>query len=138
MGNQRLDAGAGIGGTQKRPSPIAPQPMPQVGNTSLQVNDKAVAMHERATGRIEHRPAARSQYAPGWPNQFADELRFAAAKARLAFQFENRGDRYTATLLEHGVGIDERPPEQERQPLADRRLARTHHADQNEIAHGDD
>src|SRR3546814_10456539 len=61
-----------------------------------------------------------------------DDL-FARAEIRLAGAFENGGDAGAGMRLDLAVGVVERQPEAFSQPPADRRLARAHRADEDEI-----
>src|SRR3546814_7212044 len=61
-----------------------------------------------------------------------DDL-FARAEIRLAGAFENGGDAGAGLCLDLAVGVVERQPEAFSQPPADRRLARAHRADEDEV-----
>ena len=82
-----------------------------------------VGAHERAAAGGQHLRTALQE--PG------DHARLAGAEIRLAVGGEDFGDGHAGGLFDLGVGIDEGNAETGREPAADRRLARAHHADQH-------
>ena len=58
----------------------------------------------------------------------------AIAKARFAFDLEDRRDRHAEARLELVIGIDEALRQPSRELTPERGLARAHHADEKQIA----
>ena len=68
--------------------------------------------------------------------QFGQHRVFAVAEAGFADAFEDRGDAGAGARLDLAVGVDEGQPEALGQASADRRLARAHRADEDEVRGG--
>ena len=77
--------------------------------------------------------ATRSDHGPVAPlEQLADHVLLEHAERRFAVLGEDPRDRLSRGTLELGVGIEERPLEIAREQGADRRLAGSHEADEDE------
>src|SRR5690606_22594344 len=83
---------------------------------------------------IEHRAAAGGDDHIALRGELGEQLRLAAAKAGLALEIEDGLDRHPAAALEFAVDVDELASQQSRQPPADRGLAGTGHADEEDGA----
>ena len=64
----------------------------------------------------------------------ATAWRSSVAEGGFAVLGEELGERHAGRRDDEVVGVDERPPEPLRAPAADRRLAHTHQADEDEVA----
>jgi hypothetical protein len=78
--------------------------------------------------------ASRRQHDVRPLRQLVDQRLLAVAKRLLALDLEDRRDRHAGATLELDVGVDELEREPPRDLPAERRLARTHHADEEEVA----
>jgi len=133
--DQRFDPCARISRLKQGTRAVTPQPLPQIVHTGLQVNDKPQAMQQSATVGIDYRATAGCEHATGGLCELRDEVRLAAAKTLLTLELENGGYRHAAALLKHRVGIDKWAAERCRKSPTHGGLSRTHHADQNDVAH---
>ena len=76
----------------------------------------------------DHRPVAVPQQ-----QLLHEDLRLERAKAVLPVLREELGDRRAELLLDHLVEVEERPVEPPRHLAADRRLAGSHEADEDDV-----
>ena len=76
----------------------------------------------------DHRPVAVPQQ-----QLLHEDLRLECAEAVLAVLCEELGDRRAELLLDHLVEVEERPVEAPRHLAADRRLAGSHEADEDDV-----
>jgi hypothetical protein len=84
-------------------------------------------IHEGTAASRQHQRRPRRQ-------DTADDAALAVAEFGFAALGENFGDGHAGGRLDLGIGVDERQPEPRRQTLADRALARAHHADEHDGA----
>ena len=87
----------------------------------------------RAAVGIEHGAAAGGQHDAALRGEVADDVRFAPAEARLAFDFEDPRDRGAGAGFDLMVGIDEALAQLARKQPADGGLARPHQADEDDV-----
>ena len=78
---------------------------------------------------VEHGAAAGGQHDAVLAAQVADHLRFAAAKARLALDFEDPRDRGAGAGLDLMVGVDEAHAQFAGKDAADGGFSRPHQPD---------
>jgi len=105
--------------------------LPRRLDIHLDVHDERVEPFDEP-GSV-HRPAAERDHArlPGAAG-VCDGLRFELAERGLPARREEVRDR-AMRALELGVDVPERPPEPLRDRLPERRLARAHEADEDEV-----
>src|SRR5947207_5509074 len=103
--------------------PAATRALVQRFGRRMQIDDRAVLLHQLAVRGANDDAAARSEDDVGARGELRECGLLAVAEARFAFDFEYRRDGDAQFALELGVGIDERFAEAPRQLAAERRLA---------------
>ncbi len=123
-----------IGALEQRTIAAALDPAVQHLERGAQPDRDALGADRRAGVGVHEGAAAGRQHLRAALQQPRDHARLAGAEIGLAVGGEDFRDGHAGGLFDLGVGIDERNAEPGRQPAADRRLARAHHADQHDRA----
>src|SRR5215471_4389517 len=82
--------------------------MPQDRGKRVQIDDESPALEVLAVSGIEHRPASGGEDDVIEGGELLDRLRLALAKAVLALDLEDHGDRDAGPFLDIAVGVVER------------------------------
>ena len=105
------------------------------GYRRLQPDDGAGRAQPAAVLGVDHgAAAARDDEGFRRRAHVRDGLALELAEGGFAVLGEELGERHAGQRDDEVVGVDERPPEPLRAPAADRRLAHTHQADEDEMA----
>src|SRR5215467_9631615 len=102
----------------------------------MQVDDESPALEVLAVSGIEHRPASGGEDDVIEGGELLDGLRLALAKAVLALDLEDHGDRDAGPFLDIAVGVVERLSQALGELPSDGGLARAHHAHEENPALG--
>src|SRR6185437_2474433 len=119
---------------QHRPVPAVAKPLPQRLGLGVKIQDRAVFAQARAARRAHDRAAAGREHDARKARQLVDHRLLAIAKARLAFDLENRRNGDAEPRLELVVGVDETLVETTRELPPERGLARAHESHEKKIA----
>ena len=103
-------------------------------NISLQPDRHAVGAAALARLLVHVGPAAGGKHRRTATEQAGDNALLALPEVRLAVLGEDLRNTEVGGLLDLAVGIQERQVQEVREPLADRCLARPHHADEHDAA----
>ncbi len=131
---QALDLERGIGGAHQG-AVVAPHDALRQGRVIGPEPDGDSRLGDRLPGaRIHERPPARRQHARAFAEEAGNHPALPVAKIGLAMPIEDFRDGHAGGHLDLGVRIHERQAELRRETLADRSLARSHHADERDDA----
>ena len=120
---QLAQAALGVSDLQERPTPVAPQPLPEQVMARVEEHAQRPLVQQLAVVGAQHRAAARRDHRRALACERGERLRFAFAECRLAFVLEQAGDGAPGPALDEPVAVDEGQLKSARQFLADRGLA---------------
>ena len=134
--DQAAHGAFGIGGLQQRPRRALADPAHQHLELRLEPDRHGVSANQFTGMGIDEGAAAGGDDALALPDQTRQNAPFAVAEIGFSVRGENLGYGQTMGGFDFMIGIDERQAEPLGEPFADRRLARAHHADEDERAPG--